>query len=83
MVLDPNDHLMFLIIDSFFSHFWLLQKIFSIFMFFLMVPDTLYLILTELPKHGDEKGNIDTAELDYLMPWSESLPEECRKPRRS
>ena len=40
-------------------------------------------ILTELPKHCDEKGNIDPAELDYLMPWSESLPEECRKPRRS
>lgn len=40
-------------------------------------------ILTELPKHCDEKGNIDPAKLDYLMPWSESLPEECRKPRRS
>ena len=25
----------------------------------------------------------ETAKLDYLMPWSESLPEECRKPRRS
>ena len=33
-------------------------------------------ILTELPKHCDEKRNIDTAKLDYLMPWSESLPEE-------
>lgn len=40
-------------------------------------------ILTVLPKHCDEKGNIDPAELDYLMPWSESLPEKCRKPRRS
>lgn len=39
-------------------------------------------ILTELPKHCDEKGNIEPADLDYLMPWSESLPEECRKPRR-
>ena len=39
-------------------------------------------ILTELPKLSDEKGNIDSAKLDYLMPWSESLPEECRKPRR-
>lgn len=39
-------------------------------------------ILTELPKHCDEKGNINPAKLDYLMPWSESLPEECRKPRR-
>lgn len=39
-------------------------------------------ILTELPKCCDEKGNIDPANLDYLMPWSESLPDECRKPRR-
>ena len=39
-------------------------------------------ILTELPKHCDEKGNVDPAKLDCLMPWSESLPEECRKPRR-
>lgn len=40
-------------------------------------------IITELSKHCDEKDNIDPAELDYLMPWSESFPEECRKPRRS
>lgn len=39
-------------------------------------------LLTELPKCCDEKGNIDPADLDYLMPWSESLPDECRKPRR-
>lgn len=39
-------------------------------------------ILTELPKLCDEKGNIDPAKLDYLMPWSATLPEECRKPRR-
>jgi len=39
-------------------------------------------LLTELPKCCDEKGNIDSADLDYLMPWSESLPDECRKPRR-
>ena len=39
-------------------------------------------ILTELPKLCDENGNIDPAELDYLMPWSTSLPEECRKIRR-
>ena len=39
-------------------------------------------LLTELPKHCDEKGNIEPADLDYLMPWSESLPDECRKPRR-
>lgn len=40
-------------------------------------------ILTELPKHCDEKGNIEPADLDYLMPWSDQLPEECKKPRRS
>jgi len=39
-------------------------------------------ILTELPKHCDEEGNIDPDKLDYLMPWSENLPEECRKPKR-
>lgn len=39
-------------------------------------------ILTELPKLCDNQGNIDPANLDYLMPWAESLPEECRKPRR-
>jgi len=39
-------------------------------------------ILTELPKRCDQKGNIEPAELDYLMPWSDQLPEECRKPRR-
>lgn len=40
-------------------------------------------ILTEQPKLYDEKGNIDPAKLDYLMPWSKVLPEKCRKPRRS
>ena len=40
-------------------------------------------ILTELPKYCDEKGNIDPAKLDQLMPWVEEIPEECRKPRRS
>ena len=39
-------------------------------------------ILTELPKLCDEKGNIDPAKLDHLMPWSDSLPDKCRKPRR-
>ena len=39
-------------------------------------------ILTELPKRCDEKGNIDPNDLDDLMPWSKSLPEKCRKPRR-
>lgn len=40
-------------------------------------------ILTELPKLCDERGNIDPTKLDYLMPWSDSLPDECRKPRHS
>ncbi|MEQ2573848.1 hypothetical protein [Gallintestinimicrobium propionicum] len=40
-------------------------------------------ILTELPKYCDEKGNIDPAKLNHLMPWAEELPEECRKPRCS
>lgn len=39
-------------------------------------------ILTELPKLCEEKENIDLEKLDYLMPWSDSLPDECRKPRR-
>ena len=39
-------------------------------------------ILTELPKYCDEKGNIDLAKPDQLMPWAEEIPEECRKPRR-
>lgn len=39
-------------------------------------------LLTELPNHCDEKGNIEPAKLDDLLPWSESLPDECRKPRR-
>ena len=38
-------------------------------------------ILTELPKLCEEKENIDPEKLDYLMPWSDSLPDECRKPR--
>lgn len=40
-------------------------------------------ILTELPKLCDERGNIDSIKLDYLMPWSDSLPDKCRKPLRS
>ncbi|SFU96456.1 IS66 family transposase [Butyrivibrio sp. M55] len=39
-------------------------------------------LLTELPKLCDENGNIDTAKLDHLLPWSKSLPDICRKPRR-
>ncbi|MDO4621253.1 MAG: IS66 family transposase [Lachnospiraceae bacterium] len=39
-------------------------------------------LLTELPNRVDEKGNIDPSSLTDLLPWSEDLPEECRKPRR-
>ena len=39
-------------------------------------------LLTELPKLADEKGNIDTAALDALLPWAEELPKECHKLRR-
>ena len=39
-------------------------------------------LLTELPKLCDEKGNIDSAKLTHLLPWSKGLPSECRKPRR-
>ena len=30
----------------------------------------------------DKDGNINPNDLDYLMPWSKTLPDECRKPRR-
>lgn len=39
-------------------------------------------LLTELPKYCDNEGNIDPAKLDDLLPWSEKIPDECRKPRR-
>lgn len=39
-------------------------------------------LYTELPRLCDEKGNIDISKLDYLLPWSKELPDECRKPRR-
>ena len=39
-------------------------------------------ILTELPNFCDEQGNIDSTKLYDLMPWSDKLPEECRKQRR-
>ena len=39
-------------------------------------------IFTELPNFCDEQGNIDSTKLDDLMPWSDKLLEECRKPRR-
>lgn len=39
-------------------------------------------LLTELPKYCDDKGMINPAELDSLLPWSKELPDECKKPRR-
>ena len=39
-------------------------------------------LLTELPKLCDEKGNIDSAKLEHLLPWAKELPDECRKSRR-
>ncbi len=39
-------------------------------------------LLTELPKLRDKNGNIDTTSLDHLLPWSETIPDICRKPRR-
>ena len=39
-------------------------------------------ILTEPPKLADEKGSIDPARLDDLLPWSDKLPAQCHKPRR-
>jgi hypothetical protein len=39
-------------------------------------------ILTELPKLCNEQWNIKPADLDYLIPWAEELPDECRKLRR-
>ena len=38
-------------------------------------------LLTELPKLSDDNGEIDPEKLDYLLPWAEELPKECRKPR--
>ena len=32
-------------------------------------------LLTELPKLRDENGNIDTASLNQLLSWSETLPD--------
>lgn len=39
-------------------------------------------LFTELPKYCDSEENIDPTKLDDLLPWSEKLPDECRKPRR-
>ncbi len=39
-------------------------------------------LLTELPKLRDKNGNIDTVSLDQLLPWSQTLSDNCRKLRR-
>ena len=38
-------------------------------------------LLKELPLRMDDMGVIDPETLDDLMPWSESLPEDCKKRR--
>ena len=43
---------------------------------FLYVYDTLSLGAYEIPKHMDDT-NLDF--LEDLLPWSEKLPEECKK----
>ena len=30
----------------------------------------------------DKDGNIETDQLDHLLPWSDNLPAHCHKPRR-
>ncbi|WP_347560838.1 transposase domain-containing protein [Clostridium sp. OM02-18AC] len=37
-------------------------------------------LLTEIPKHMDDT---DRFFLDDLLPWSEKLPENIRKPKKS
>lgn len=36
-------------------------------------------ILTQLPERCDENGYIDQKQLDDLMPWSDKIPEDCKK----
>ena len=38
-------------------------------------------LLTELPERADKDGNIDSSQLEDLLPWSKTLPEECYKRR--
>ncbi len=37
-------------------------------------------LLTEIPKHMDDKN---TNFLEKLLPWSETLPENIRKPKKT
>jgi len=39
-------------------------------------------ILTELPKLADTEVKIATDKIDFLLPWSDNLPEKCYKQRR-
>lgn len=39
-------------------------------------------ILTQLPYRCDENGKVDPNNIDDLMPWSDKIPEECRKAYR-
>ena len=39
-------------------------------------------ILTQLPYRCDENGNVDSNKIDDLMPWSDKIPEDCRKKNR-
>ncbi len=36
-------------------------------------------LLTEIPEHMDDT---DRSFIENLLPWSETLPEECRKPMK-
>ncbi|MBQ2747949.1 MAG: transposase [Firmicutes bacterium] len=36
-------------------------------------------ILTQLPYRCDDKGKIDPDKIEDLMPWSDKIPEDCRK----
>ena len=37
-------------------------------------------LLTEIPQHMDDTG---TGFIEYLLPWSKTLPPECRKKKAS
>ena len=38
-------------------------------------------LLTVIPEHMDQDGNIDPSVIETLLPWSAKLPEECYKRR--
>lgn len=39
-------------------------------------------ILTQLPYRCDDKGKIDPDKIEDLLPWSDKIPEDCRKKNR-